>query len=129
MIIPGSHRVAPTGDVTPGRLLSGECDDEAGRKLEAHRLELPPGSMVYLNARTFHGVESKPLDALQEFRLFVIDIFKRAGPPHRYTQEKAVGQKNRANEQLQPGSLFVVGSLHPRNNHFHTNLTAFRLSS
>ena len=58
-----------------------------GRKLEAHRLELPPGSMVYLNARTFHGVESKPLDALQEFRLFVIDIFKQAGPPHRYTQE------------------------------------------
>lgn len=87
MIIPGSHRVEPTGDVTPDRLLSGECDDEAGRKLEAHRLELPPGSVVYLNARTFHGVESKPLDALQEFRLFVIDIFKQAGPPHRYTQE------------------------------------------
>ena len=87
MIIPGSHRVAPTGDVTPDRLLSGECDDEAGRKLEAHRLELPAGSMVYLNARMFHGVEPKPLDALQEFRLFVIDIFKQVGPPHRYTQE------------------------------------------
>ncbi len=87
MIIPGSHRVAPTGDVTPDRLLSGERDDEAGRKLEAHRLELPAGSMVYLNARMFHGVEPKPLDALQEFRLFVIDIFKQVGPPHRYTQE------------------------------------------
>ena len=29
MITPGSHRVVPTGDVTPDRLLSGECDDEA----------------------------------------------------------------------------------------------------
>ena len=64
MIIPGRHRVVPTGDVTPDRLLSGECDDEAGRKLEAHRLELPAGSMVYLNARMFHGVEPKPLEAL-----------------------------------------------------------------
>lgn len=86
-VIPGSHRVPPTADVTPERLLAGEFDDVAGRKLAARHLELPPGSMVYLNARMFHGVEPKPLDSPQPFRLFLIDIFKEAGPPHRYTQE------------------------------------------
>ncbi len=87
MIIPGSHKVAPTRDVSADRLLSGECDQEAGRKLEAHRLELPAGSMVYLNARMYHGVEPKPWNSAQVYRLFVIDIFKQTGPPHRYTQE------------------------------------------
>ena len=87
MIIPGSHRVSPTREVTPEKLLAGEFDDEAGRKLEVRHLELPPGSMVYLNARMFHGVEPKPLNSLQEYRLFVIDIFKEVGPPHRHTQE------------------------------------------
>ncbi|HIB88658.1 TPA: hypothetical protein EYN09_05480 [Candidatus Poribacteria bacterium] len=87
MIIPGSHRVSPTREVTPEKLLAGEFDDEAGRKLEVRHLELPPGSMVYLNARMFHGVEPKPLNSPQEYRLFVIDIFKEVGPPHRHTQE------------------------------------------
>ncbi len=86
-VIPGSHRVPPTEDVTPERLLAGEFDDVAGRELAARHLELPPGSLVYLNARMFHGVEPKPLDSPQAFRLFLIDIFKEAGPPHRYTQE------------------------------------------
>jgi hypothetical protein len=85
--IPGSHRVAPTADVTPDRLLSGELDEQAGRKLEAVHLELPPGSFVYLNARMFHGVDPKPLDSPEPYRMFLIDIFKEAGPPHRYTQE------------------------------------------
>ena len=85
--IPGSHRVPPTKDVTPDRLLSGEFDDDAGRKLEAVHLELPPGSFVYLNARMFHGVDPKPLDSPEPYRIFLIDIFKEAGPPHRYTQE------------------------------------------
>jgi hypothetical protein len=35
----------------------------------------------------FHGVEPKSLDSPQAFRLFLIDIFKEAGPPHRHTQE------------------------------------------
>ena len=78
--IPGSHRVSPTKDVTPEKLLKGEFDDQAGRKLEVRRLELPPGSFVYLNARMFHGVEPKPLDSPQAYRIFVIDIFKEAGP-------------------------------------------------
>ena len=85
--IPGSHRVAPTESVTPDRLLAGDFDDEAGRKLEALHLELPPGSFIYLNARTFHAVDPKPIDSPQPFRIFLIDIFKEAGPPHRYTQE------------------------------------------
>lgn len=85
--IPGSHRVPPTKEVTPDRLLAGDFDKEAGRKLEAIHLELPPGSFVYLNARMFHGVDPKPVDSPQPYRIFLIDIFKEAGPPHRYTQE------------------------------------------
>jgi hypothetical protein len=86
-VIPGSHRVAPTADVTPERLLAGEFDAQAQRSLRQVYLSLPPGSMVYLNARMFHGVEPKPLDSPDAYRLFAIDIFKEAGPPHRYTQE------------------------------------------
>ena len=66
--------------------MAGEFDDQAGRELKLKHLELPLGSMVYLNARMFHGVAPKPLDSPQAFRLFVIDIFKAVGPPHRHTQ-------------------------------------------
>lgn len=86
-VIPGSHRVAPTETATPERMLAGEFDAEAGRQLAEKRLSLPPGSMVYINARIFHAVEAKPLDSPQPYRIFNIDIFKEAGPPHRYTQE------------------------------------------
>lgn len=86
-VIPGSHRVSPTREVTPERLLAGDFDRQAGRRLELVHLSLPPGSMIYLNARMFHGVEPKPLDSPQPFRIFAIDIFKEAGPPHRHTQE------------------------------------------
>lgn len=86
-VIPGSHLVAPTEDATPERMLAGEYDAEAGRQLAEIRLEVPPGSMVYINARIFHAVEAKPADSVQGYRVFNIDIFKEAGPPHRYTQE------------------------------------------
>ncbi len=86
-VIPGSHKVAPTKEATPERMLAGEFDEEVGRKLEEKRLELPPGSMVYIDARIFHAVEPKPADSPQPYRLFTIDIFKEVGPPHRYTQE------------------------------------------
>ena len=86
-IIPGSHKVAPTKEATPERMLAGDFDHEAGRELKEKRLELPPGSMVYIDARIFHGVEAKPVDSPQPYRIFNIDIFKEAGPPHRYTQE------------------------------------------
>ena len=61
--------------------MPGDFDDEAGRTLEERRLELPPGSMVYIDARIFHAVEAKPIDSQQLYRIFVIDIFKEAGPP------------------------------------------------
>ncbi|HIG16494.1 MAG TPA: hypothetical protein EYQ31_03915 [Candidatus Handelsmanbacteria bacterium] len=86
-VIPGSHLVAPTEQVTPERMLAGEFDAEAGRNLEEVRLDVPAGSMVYINARIFHAVEAKPADSVQGHRVFNIDIFKEAGPPHRYTQE------------------------------------------
>ncbi|MDA1138041.1 MAG: phytanoyl-CoA dioxygenase family protein [Planctomycetota bacterium] len=86
-VIPGSHRVAPTGEATPERMLAGEFDGEAECKLKEKRLSLPPGSMVYINARMFHAAEAKPLDSPQRYRIFTIDIFKEAGPPHRFTQE------------------------------------------
>ncbi len=86
-VMPGSHRVAPTESTTPERILAGELDAEAGRTLREKRLSLPPGSMVYINARIFHAVEAKPLNSPQPHRIFNIDIFKEAGPPHRYTQE------------------------------------------
>ena len=86
-VIPGSHRVAPTEAATPERMLAGEFDAEAGRPLKEKRLALPPGSVVYINARIFHAVEAKPLDSPRRYRIFNIDIFKEAGPPHRFTQE------------------------------------------
>ena len=95
-VIPGSHLIAPTEDASPDRqaadafprrLLAGEFDAQAGRPLREKRLELPPGSLVYINARIYHAVEPKPLDSPQPYRIFNIDIFKEAGPPHRHTQE------------------------------------------
>jgi hypothetical protein len=86
-VIPGSHLVAPTEAATPERMLAGEFDAEVGRRLALKDLEMPPGSMIYINARIFHGVAPKPADSPQAYRIFLIDIFKEAGPPHRYTQE------------------------------------------
>lgn len=86
-VIPGSHLVAPTPETTPEDLVSGKFDEDIGRKLEIVQLELPPGSFVYINARMFHGVDPKPVTSPQEYRIFLIDIFKQTGPPHRYTQE------------------------------------------
>ncbi|HHZ92810.1 TPA: hypothetical protein EYN65_20365 [Candidatus Poribacteria bacterium] len=85
-VISGSSRVAPTKEVTPDKLIAGEYDDEAGCQLKVVDFDLPPGSMVLINARTFHAVAPKPLDSPQEYRMFVNYIFKEAGPPHRFTQ-------------------------------------------
>ena len=86
-LIPGSHRIAPTEEATPERILAGAYDAQAGRSLTELQLEVPPGSMVYINARIFHAVDAKPIDSPQPYRILTIDIFKQAGPPHRYTQE------------------------------------------
>ncbi|MEE2832909.1 MAG: phytanoyl-CoA dioxygenase family protein [Candidatus Latescibacterota bacterium] len=95
-VIAGSHRVAPTQEATPERMLAGEFDAEVGRTLEETRLALPPGSMVYINARIFHAVEEKPADSPQPYRIFNIDIFKEVGPPHRFTQEIPAAWMERA---------------------------------
>ena len=76
-IIPGSHLVAPTEDATPDRMLAGEFDTEAGRPLREKRLELPPGSMVYINARIFHAVEPKPLDSRNPIEFSISTSSKR----------------------------------------------------
>ncbi len=88
VVVPGSHLSIPTTDryAKLEELLDGKYDEQAGRELKLKHLELPPGSMVFLNARTFHAVSPKPLDSQQEYRIFVPYIFKEAGPPHRYTQ-------------------------------------------
>ena len=96
-VIPGSHRVAPTEAATGERILAGAFDAEAGRPLREKRLSLPPGSVVYINARLFHAVEAKPSDSAQPYRIFNIDLFKEAGPPHRYTQEIPAEWMARAN--------------------------------
>jgi hypothetical protein len=85
-VIPGSHRVAPLPQVTGESLLVGEHDEEAKRQLKVCALELPPGSMVFLNARCFHGVSPKPAASPQEYRILFNYVFKEIGPPHRYTQ-------------------------------------------
>ena len=86
-VIPGSHVVEPTDEKIVEKMLAGTYDKIVGRKLKEVRLCAPPGSMVCLNARMFHAIESKPLDSPQAHRIFNIDIFKEAGPPHRYTQK------------------------------------------
>ena len=96
-VIPGSHRMAPTQAAKPEQMLAGAFDAEAGRPLKEKRLSLPPGSMVYINARIFHAVEAKPSESPQPYRIFNIDIFKEAGPPHRYTQEIPAEWMARAN--------------------------------
>jgi hypothetical protein len=98
-VIPGSHLVAPTEEATPERMLAGKYDAEAGRRLKEVRLEVPPGSMVYINARIFHAVEAKPEDSPQAHRIFNIDIFKQSGPPHRYTQQIPVEWMEHASPQ------------------------------
>ena len=85
-VISGSSRVAPTKEVTADQLIAGKYDAEAECQLTVENLDLPPGSMVLINARTFHAVAAKPLDSPQEYRVFVNYIFKEAGPPHRFTQ-------------------------------------------
>lgn len=86
-VIAGSHKVSPTSEVTPEGMIRGDFNAQAGRALEVVDLELPPGSFIYLNARTFHAVSPKPEESAQRYRIFLIDIFKQNGPPHRYTQE------------------------------------------
>ncbi len=88
-VVPGSHLNTPTTDPYLKVLLDGnfeEFNEKIRGDSKLKHLELPPGSMVCLNARTIHAAEAKPLDSLQEYRIFVNYIFKEVGPPHRHTQ-------------------------------------------
>lgn len=94
-VIPGSHRIDDWGEYAPHGPLLGVATPEllderfaaqAGRPLRAVELELPPGSMVCMNARVFHAVAPKPADSAQAMRLFTNYIFKEPGSPHPKTQ-------------------------------------------
>jgi len=80
-VIAGSQKASPL-DFPAERIACG--DFGVFRRVD---LELPPGSMVVLNARVLHGVSPKPKDSEQDSRLFSNYIFKEAGPPHLNTQE------------------------------------------
>jgi hypothetical protein len=95
-VIPGSHRIANFGEYAPygpphelvdAAFLNERYIDQTGRALHEEELELPPGSMVFLDARTYHAVSAKPDDSPQEIRLFSNYIFKAPGQQHRLTQE------------------------------------------
>jgi hypothetical protein len=94
-VIPGSHAIADWGLYQPygppeeqinAASLSAWYAHQVGKTFEAVELELPPGSMAFLNARLFHAVSPKPLDSPQEMRLFTNYLFKEPGAPHRFTQ-------------------------------------------
>ena len=105
----GAIRLRRRERATPERMLAGAYDAEAGRPLEEKRLELPPGSMVYIDARIFHAVEAKPVDSPQLYRIFNIDIFKEAGPPHRYTHKKSLMTGWQRRHRSVRNSLIVRG--------------------
>jgi hypothetical protein len=94
-VIPGSHRISdwgeyapfgpPDDDITP-ELLTELYGEQIGRVLVAEELALPPGSMVFMNARMFHAVSPKPIDSPQEMRLVANYLFKEPGSPRPYTQ-------------------------------------------
>lgn len=88
-VVPGSHLPTPTTDPYLSKLIEGNHDEFYEMLLNDSKLkhlELPPGSMVCLNARTIHAAEAKPMDSPQEYRIFANYIFKEVGPPHRHTQ-------------------------------------------
>ena len=80
-ILAGSQKASPL-EFPAERLVRGDFGPY--RRVD---LELPPGSMVVLNARAFHGVSPKLENSTQDYRLFSNYIFKESGPPHLNTQE------------------------------------------
>ena len=60
--------------------------DQVQRKLQIVELELPLGSMVFINARTYHGVRPKPEDGPDRFRKFCNRVFKQTDSSGENTQ-------------------------------------------
>lgn len=94
-VIPGSHRIDDWGEYAPHgpvigvatpQLLDERFAQQAGRALRVRELSLPPGSMVFMNARVFHAVAPKPLGSPQPMRLCTNYVFKAPGAPHPKTQ-------------------------------------------
>ena len=77
-IVPGSHKISAFVPELEGPGLERGGDHEATLErvfgLAPLELELPPGSMVFLNGRCFHGVWPKPSDSPEEARLFVFYV-------------------------------------------------------
>jgi hypothetical protein len=88
-VMPGSHKISAFEPELEGPGLERGGDHETTLKdsfgLSAKELSLPPGSMVFLNGRCFHGVWPKPVDSPEAARLFVFYVYKNAGV-HRHTQ-------------------------------------------
>jgi hypothetical protein len=86
-VIPGSHEVVHRDEPGSAPVLNEWRAAALDRPLREQDLELPPGSLVALDARTYHAVTPKPVDSPQGVRLFSNYIFKPPGPPSPLTQE------------------------------------------
>ena len=87
--IPGSHKVSPKEanewvNAGPG-LEPGQHSNPTEPGFESVDPELPPGSMVFIDARMYHAVYDKPEETTTT-RTYLNFIFKQEGPPHRFTQ-------------------------------------------
>ena len=93
-VIPGSHKIVDWGEYAPygpigqvtAQLLTTLYAEQVGGALREEELGLPPGSMVFMNARMFHAVSPKPMDSPQKMRMVTNYLFKEPGSPHPYTQ-------------------------------------------
>jgi hypothetical protein len=94
-VIPGSQRIRDFGAYAPYgpppheasvELLDGLYREQLGQPLVPRELELPPGSMVFMDARTLHAVSPKPSGSEQALRVVVNYVFKQPGSLHRNTQ-------------------------------------------
>ena len=88
--IPGSHKVSPKEanewvNAGPG-VEPGQHSNPTEPGFESVDPELPPGSMVFIDARMYHAVYDKPEDSAVPHRTYLNFIFKQEGPPHRFTQ-------------------------------------------
>ena len=78
-VLPGSHRVVPdefkalsAGSAPPDGANRPHLSDAAAKKfgLAPHTFSASPGSMVFLNARCYHGVAAQRPDSPQAHRGF-----------------------------------------------------------
>jgi hypothetical protein len=95
-VIPHSHRLDPLqideqaatmeSPFSFGQTLDSLRPPPLLAGLKAITFSLPPGSVIFLNARTYHAYTRFSASAGQTHRLFGNVIYKEGGPPHRFTQ-------------------------------------------